>query len=100
MVEYSPDGGLRDTEQISIVGEDSIADFLKREVLPYTPRYLVRSKQRQERLREKLHPLLLQAAAAASTSGNIDRDSSLGAGGRGLLDGIIGDIGRRERMVV
>ena len=37
MVEYSPDGGLWDTEQIPVAGEDSIADFLKREVLPYAP---------------------------------------------------------------
>ena len=34
-VEYEPDTGLRDTEQIALTEEDGIKGFLRREVLPY-----------------------------------------------------------------
>ena len=37
MVEYEPDTGLRDTEQIPLQQEFGIEGFLRREVLPYTP---------------------------------------------------------------
>lgn len=37
VVEYEPDSSLRDTEQISLLEEDGIEAFIKREVLPYAP---------------------------------------------------------------
>ena len=37
MVEYEPDGNLRDTEQISLLEEGGIEAFLRREMLPYAP---------------------------------------------------------------
>jgi len=36
VVEYEPDGDLRDTEQVPLLEEGGIEAFLKREVLPYT----------------------------------------------------------------
>ena len=37
VVEYEPDTGLRDTEQVPLPEEGGIEAFFKREVLPYTP---------------------------------------------------------------
>jgi type I restriction enzyme M protein len=37
VVEYEPDGDLRDTEQVPLLEEDGIEAFLHREVLPYAP---------------------------------------------------------------
>lgn len=37
IVEYEPDGDLRDTEQIPLLEEGGIEAFIRREVLPYTP---------------------------------------------------------------
>ena len=37
VVEYEPDTGLRDTEQIPLQQESGIEGFLRREVLPYAP---------------------------------------------------------------
>ena len=37
VVEYEPDGDLRDTEQIPLLEEGGIEAFLRREVLPYAP---------------------------------------------------------------
>jgi type I restriction enzyme M protein len=37
VVEYEPDGDLRDSEQIPLLEEGGIEAFLRREVLPYTP---------------------------------------------------------------
>ena len=37
MVEYEPDTGLRDCEQIPLLEEGGIEAFFRREVLPYTP---------------------------------------------------------------
>ncbi len=37
VVEYEPDTGLRDTEQIPLLEEGGIEAFLRREVLPYAP---------------------------------------------------------------
>ena len=37
VVEYEPDTGLRDTEQIPLQREGGIEEFLRREVLPYAP---------------------------------------------------------------
>jgi type I restriction enzyme M protein len=37
VVEYEPDGELRDSEQIPLLEEGGIEAFIRREVLPYTP---------------------------------------------------------------
>ena len=37
VVEYEPDSGLRDTEQVPLLEEGGIEAFLRREVLPYAP---------------------------------------------------------------
>ena len=37
MVEYEPDTGLRDSEQVPLLEEGGIEAFFRREVLPYTP---------------------------------------------------------------
>lgn len=37
VVEYEPDGDLRDSEQVPLLEEGGIEAFLRREVLPYTP---------------------------------------------------------------
>ena len=37
VVEYEPDGELRDTEQIPLLNDGGIDGFLRREVLPYAP---------------------------------------------------------------
>ena len=37
VVEYEPDGDLRDTEQVPLLEEGGIDAFLRREVLPYSP---------------------------------------------------------------
>ncbi|RPH50941.1 MAG: SAM-dependent DNA methyltransferase [Desulfobacteraceae bacterium] len=37
VVEYEPDGDLRDTEQVPLLEEGGIEAFLQREVLPYAP---------------------------------------------------------------
>ena len=37
VVEYEPDGELRDTEHVSLLNDGGIDGFLHREVLPYAP---------------------------------------------------------------
>ena len=37
LVEYEPDADLRDTEQVPLLEEGGTLDFIRREVLPYTP---------------------------------------------------------------
>ena len=70
VVEYEPDPDLRDTEQIPLLEDGGIEAFLQREVLPYAPGRLVRGFQRQDRLRNQLHPLFLQAPTPAAFGGN------------------------------
>ena len=70
VVEYEPDTDLRDTEQIPLQEEGGIEAFLRREVLPYAGRCLVSSGQRRGRLRDQLHPLLLQTTADANPGGD------------------------------
>ena len=72
VVEYEADTDLRDTEQIPLQEAGGIEAFLRREVLPYALGRLVSARQRENRLRDQLHPLLLQAAAPADAG----RDSS------------------------
>ena len=75
VVEYEPDTDLRDTEQIPLTEDGGIEAFIRREVLPYAPDSLVRAVQRQDRLRDQLHALLLQAAAAAVAGARFGRTS-------------------------
>jgi type I restriction enzyme M protein len=37
VVEYEPDGDLRDAEQVPLMEDGGIESFIRREVLPYTP---------------------------------------------------------------
>jgi type I restriction enzyme M protein len=37
VVEYEPDSGLRETEQVPLLEDGGIEAFIRREVLPYTP---------------------------------------------------------------
>ena len=37
LVEYEPDGELRDTESVPLLEEDGVEAFVRREVLPYVP---------------------------------------------------------------
>jgi len=37
IVEYEPDSDLRDTEQVPLLEDGGIEEFIRREVLPYTP---------------------------------------------------------------
>ena len=83
VVEYEPDPDLRDTEQVPLLEEGGIEAFLRREVLPHVPDAWYRSRQRQDRLRDQLHPLLLQAAAVAHAGGNPRRHPGAGEGDRG-----------------
>jgi type I restriction enzyme M protein len=82
VVEYEPDPNLRDTEQIPLLEEGGIGTFLRREVLPHAPDALVCSGQREDRLRNQLHPLLLQTAAAADSRRDSYRYTSAGEGNR------------------
>ena len=63
VVEYEPDTNLRDTEQIPLLEEGGIESFIRREVLPYAPDAWYAPVQRQDRVRDQLHPPLLQAPA-------------------------------------
>ena len=65
VVEYEPDTDLRDTEQIPLQEAGGIEAFLEREVLPLRLGRLVPARQCQDRLRDQLYALLLQAAAPA-----------------------------------
>ena len=83
VVEYEPDSDLRDTEQVPLLEEGGIEAFIRREVLPYAPTPGSTSRTAQDRLRDQLHPLLLQAAAAAHPGGDPRRHPGAGAGDRG-----------------
>ena len=65
MVEYEPDGDLRDTEQIPLQEEGGIEAFLRREVLPYAMDAWYKADSVKDRLRDQLHPVLLPAEADA-----------------------------------
>ena len=65
VVEYEPDTNLRDTEQIPLQEEGGIDAFLRREDPALRRRRLVPARQREDRLRDQLQPLLLQAPAHA-----------------------------------
>ena len=84
VVEYEPDTELRDTEQIPLLEEGGIEAFLRREVLPYT-RDAWYVPERQDRLRDQLHPLLLQAPADANVRGDTSGHPGAGGGNRGAV---------------
>ena len=84
VVEYEPDTDLRDTEQVPLLEAGGIEAFLKREVLPHAPDAWYR-KQRQDWLRNQLHPLLLQATAAAHAGRNPRRHHGARKGDRGAV---------------
>ena len=73
VVEYEPDPDLRDTERVPLLEEGGIQAFLRREVLPYAPDAWYVPKSVKTRLRDQLHPLLLQAAAPAPAGGDSSR---------------------------
>ncbi len=76
VVEYEPDPDLRDTEQVPLLEEGGIEAFIEREVLPYAPDAWYDPTSEQDRLRDQLHALLLQAAATAARSRRSERTSS------------------------
>ena len=80
VLEYEPDSELRDTEQVPLLEEGGIEAFIRREVLPHAAGCLVRRKFGQDRLRDQLQPLLLQAAAAATAGRDPGRHSGVGEG--------------------
>ena len=82
VVEYEPDTDLRDTEQVPLLEEGGIDAFLEREVLPHAPDAWYDPDKRQDRLRGQLHPLLLQAGAAADAGGDPRRHPGAGEGDR------------------
>ena len=86
VVEYEPDPDLRDTEQVPLLEEGGIEAFLRREVLPHAADAWYDAGQRQDRLRDQLHPLLLQAAAAAHAGGDPRRHPGAGEGDRGAAE--------------
>ena len=57
-----------------------IEAFIAREVLPHAPDAWYDPDERQDRLRDQLHPLLLQAAAAADAGGDSRGHSGAGEG--------------------
>ena len=95
VVEYEPDPDLRDTEQVPLLEEGGIDAFLRREVLPHAPDAWYVPDTRQDRLRDQLHPLLLQAQAPAHPGGDPRRHPGAGAGDRGAAGG-----DRRGRTIV
>ncbi len=64
-------------------GNGGIEAFIRREVLPHAPDAWYRRDSDQDRLRDQLHPLLLQAAAAALAGGDPRRHPGAGEGDRG-----------------
>ena len=61
VVEYEPDPDLRDTEQVPLLRRRRHRGLPPTRGAPLRPGRLVRGIQRQNRLRNQLHPLLLQA---------------------------------------
>ena len=83
VVEYEPDSDLRDTEQVPLLEPGGIEAFIRREVL-LRARRLVRPGERQNRLRDQLQPLLLQAAATAHAGADSRRHPGAREGDGGV----------------
>ena len=83
VVEYEPDSDLRDTEQVPLTEPGGIEAFIRREVLPHAPDAWNDPIEHQDRLRDQLHPLLLQAAAVALAGRDPRRHPGAGERDRG-----------------
>ena len=79
-VEYEPDTDLRDTEQIPLLEAGRHRVFHTPRSAALRPGRLVRPIQRQDRLRDQLHPPLLRAQAAAAVGGDTGGHTGVGAG--------------------
>ena len=66
VVEYEPDADLRDTEQVPLMEAGGIEAFIKREVLPHAADAWFDEDADQDRIRDQLQSVLLQAAATRS----------------------------------
>ncbi len=74
VVEYEPDSDLRDTETgAACWKQGGIEAFFRREVLPHAPDAWIDEAKVQDRLRDQLHPLLLQAEADENARRNSPR---------------------------
>ena len=80
IVEYEPDPELRDTEQVPLLEAGRNRGLPAPRGPAPCARRLVRARQRQDRLRDQLHSLLLQAAAAAHAGGDPRRHPGAGEG--------------------
>ena len=78
VVEYEPDPDLRDTEQIPLLHGGGIDAFLEKEVLPYAPDAWYLPESGEGRVRDQLHPALLQAEAHEDARGDPGRHHSAG----------------------
>ena len=88
---------LRDTEQVPLLEEGGVEAFLEREVLPYAPDAWYDPASDQDRLRDQLHPRVLQAAAAALAGGDPRGHPRAGARDGGLARRDRRRRGRRDR---
>ena len=84
VVEYEPDSDLRDSEQVPLLEDGGIEAFIRREVLPYAPDAWFVASRIKIGLRDQLHPLLLQAPAAAPPRRDSRGDPRARAGDRGI----------------
>ena len=82
VVEYEPDTDLRDTEQIPLQEAGGIEAFLRPRGPALRSRRMVPARQSTDRLRNQLHPLLLQS----QTDAHVGRDPG-GHPGAGARDG-------------
>ena len=99
VVEYEPDTDLRDTEQVRLQEEGGIEAFMRRGGAALRRGRLVSGRQREDRLRDQLQSLFLQAAADADAGGDSRGYRGAGAGdgrvagrnlgrGQGMIDGL------------
>ena len=78
VVEYEPDAELRDTEQVPLTRRGRHRSLPAARGAAVRIRRMVRSRQRQDRLRDQLRALLLQAAADADAGRNSRRHPHFG----------------------
>ena len=79
VVEYEPDTDLRDTEQVPLLEEGGVGGLPPPRGAALCAGRVVCAIQRQDRLRDQLHTLLLQAAAAPFAGGHPHRHPRPGA---------------------
>ena len=93
MVEYEPDTDFRDTEQIPLLHEGGIDAFLAEGGPALRARRLVFNRAISEgRVRDQLHPALLQAKAHEERWRRYGPTSGLGRGNRGPAGGDSGEM--------